>query len=519
MTSTPIKSALKKKDHQNPEALEALDALGNSLPELEKCLRALMAEVEQDKDKFRHDEKSSRRMRDLQRLVVGIGRHLARSGDQFSESLLPALRYFVDSFVEHLDSPAAVEEAMGAIPKDAFEALLTEDQELIAFWPLLPSCVTDATLLRATSLVLGWEDGRLSSSLLPGIATRAFFAAGGRAVGPLATAILSADEQPYRGVLVDALVHLPPGGTDALVHALGDSNKAIRSSARAGLLSRGVEALEAVGRKLASTSEEAAVALLSDVHAELKANVGDGPGSNFATLRTMHASRAQEIRKEFVDPGLDHQAKAEARIAQFAESEPEATMFALLQCAALDLPALFDAIYVFAMNLEALEKQAAAGTIAAELVATYKEDAVRREVVAAQFKLLTDGLGEALRAPLIHVLRTRHIAYSEVFYGWIAKAPAADAIELFAEGLLAGKKIRDICSRALIAIGQEGAISAAPYLQSRKKAVRLAAASIQAQVPTQSLTEALKDARAKERSSDVRAHLDTALRELIVSQS
>ena len=53
----------------------------------------------------------------LARVVVGLGRHLARAGEPFPERLDDALGVLSWTFVEHLKSPDAVAEAMKSVPR------------------------------------------------------------------------------------------------------------------------------------------------------------------------------------------------------------------------------------------------------------------------------------------------------------------------------------------------------------------------------------------------------------------
>ncbi|HBQ10917.1 MAG TPA: hypothetical protein DEF51_06960, partial [Myxococcales bacterium] len=81
---TTIGAALKMPDYKNPEALAALDALGpESAPELTTMLETLLAQVLDDQAKADSAGPARERLKTLARVVVGLGRHLARAGEPF----------------------------------------------------------------------------------------------------------------------------------------------------------------------------------------------------------------------------------------------------------------------------------------------------------------------------------------------------------------------------------------------------------------------------------------------------
>ncbi|MEC7523142.1 MAG: hypothetical protein VYE22_24905 [Myxococcota bacterium] len=518
-----IAAALKMPDYQNPQALAALEALpSDCVGELTERLESCAAGMSEDRAKGNSGPDARARRQQLPRLVVGLGRHLARAGEALPERLDTAVEHLAWTHVEHLQSPEAVAEAMTAVPTARLEAILLGERfgrPPTSFWQLLPSCPTPAVIQRAIGVVLGWEKGKLSTSRAPAIAAAALTAAGAPAEPLLNDAIRGMKKEPYRDALVSALAGLPSGGTDALIHALGDSSKAVVSAARAGLLARKPECIPSVDAALAAAKKKALKTRLHELRAEL------GP-VDVETGKTAATTPLEEARQR-VDPaevegmldalrGATTQKGVSATLDGFMD-RPDALMLALVDAArgkaSRTMQLAFDPVYELCYErLPRLAERPLAPWAVADALTSRRKEIAGKAPARAQLAQAAETLGDALRAPLVAALRldNKDIAYPELYWGWLTEAPTPDTIPLLLDGLGGSKKLRELCQAALVRLGAEGAEAAASVLDG-KKATREAAVEVLVQVPTPSVSDAIRARLAKEKDGAIKARLDAAL--------
>lgn len=526
---TTIGAALKMPDYKNPEALAALDALGpESAPELTTMLETLLAQVLDDQAKADSGGPARERLKTLARVVVGLGRHLARAGEPFPERLDDALGVLSWTFVEHLKSPDAVAEAMKSVPRARLEPVLLatrRDRPPISFWQLLPSCPTPAVIARGIGIVLGWEKGKLSSSRAPGIATAALIAAGAPAAPLLSDAILTMKKEPYRDALVSALAGLPEGGTEALIHALGDSSKAVVSAARHGLLDRKPSCIPAVDAAMAKAKKKALKTRLLELRAELgPVYVETGQGTPTTPLEEARArvpsADVDAVVAATRPPTVNTMREVTAALDALAQ-KPEALALGLLDAArakaAGEGPFASDPIYELCTRLRTLADVPVTPWAAAASLTSRKKGPGGKANARAQLEMAVEALGDALRAPLTASLRLQNneVAYPEVYWEWLADAPVTETIPLFLEGLASSKVVSELAQSGLVRLGADGAEAAASALDHPKKSARAAAAEVLVQVlvkvPTPGVTDAIRARLAKEKDAAIKARLDAAL--------